>query len=268
MCCDDPRRAELIGQRLARLGAPIVGLCEVWDDALARALAHRLRVSHPYLFRPKVRRHPLRFTGSGLLLLSRYPLHHTLFAPYRRLVSADRFSRKGIVQAAVDLPNGSTSLVFLTHTQAERAPSAVRARRDNLSQLRRRMEQALARMPDAAPLLLGDLNVQAEDRLGRVSREFSDEIAPFLGTSAGLTDLYRAVHPDTLDSPGHTWDGRRNRLAHVFHPRDSHRHRLDFVFGGRGLSPVSAEVLTDFVDPQTGMDLSDHYPLRATVKVG
>jgi len=59
-------------------------------------------------------------------------------------------------------------------------------------------------------------------------------------TDAGLTDVYRMIHPDIRTHPGHTW-------SPVF--KSAWQDRIDYVyFKGTKISPVNAEVIETYKD--------------------
>ena len=125
---------------------------------------------------------------------------------------------------------------------------------------------------DGRPILLaGDFNepshldwsddaVRAGEQPLRVRFPTSSRLV-----SAGMQDLFRAVHPDPVKNPGHTWPARpltKEYLAdlslgqikeQIATPTD----RIDFIYG-KGFTPLSADVV---VTP------SDHNAVIAEVEV-
>ncbi len=114
-----PARIARIGPAIAALHPDVVLLQEVWRaedgerlraDLAAAGLTHALHVDEGFL-------------GSGLLLVSRYPLESTRFTPFEatgkphKPFHGDWYARKGVVVARVTTPAGVVLLAD-THLHA------------------------------------------------------------------------------------------------------------------------------------------------------
>ena len=77
----DDQRTDAIARSILGRRPEIVALCEVWADARATRVTRALERDYPYHFRPESR--PGFVLSSGLLLLSRLPIRHAEFTPYR-----------------------------------------------------------------------------------------------------------------------------------------------------------------------------------------
>lgn len=113
-----PRLARL-GAALAALTPDVVCLQEVWDEADAEALAGHLAeagLSH-------WRRFPSRLWGSGLVVVSRWPIVTEAFTPFtlsgkpHRPGHGDWYAGKGLARVTIDTPLGRV-LVANTHLNA------------------------------------------------------------------------------------------------------------------------------------------------------
>jgi sphingomyelin phosphodiesterase 2 len=132
-------RTEAIAAKIAALDPDLVGLQEAWtaderEQLYARlASTSRLRY-HQY--------YPSGTVGSGLLILSAFPIEEVSFYRYRhsnpwwRIWEGDWWAGKGIALARVRLPNGVLLDFYNTHAQATREnPENVKARTKQMAEL-------------------------------------------------------------------------------------------------------------------------------------
>ncbi len=116
---ETPERMRAIGDRLGALGADLIALEEIWT-ASSRALL--LKAAQTAGF-PHVWHRSRSFGGSGLLLLSRWPIREARFTPFmaaglpQRIHHGDFWGGKGFVCATVETPAGSL-LWVATHLHA------------------------------------------------------------------------------------------------------------------------------------------------------
>lgn len=260
-------RCHAIAELLAARRADVAGLCEVFDPALARCLAR----SMPHAFVP-VARGWRRLMSPGLVLLSAAPLSDARFVPFRRLASYDRGAAKGIARATLPAADDRPELVVhLCHTQASYpGRSHDGARAHNLRQIADEVAACRQRRPEAGVVVMGDLNVVAEDPDGAVTAEYRRLCRAM--ARVGLVDAYRAVHTDPCAAPGHTMDGRNNGLARLFCPLDRSMKRLDYVLVGpplqgtwTGVEATGASVM-NALRPGNIMSLSDHHALEVDLR--
>ena len=259
----DKLRARDICRRLLTCGADIVGLCELWDPILALnypdGVAYSVREVYPYFYYPQTRIVLPKVLGSGLLLLSKWPLSNMSFVGYKKLAGLDALSTKGMACATVQPPQGNAFNVFLTHTQADTYETE---RQDNISQLAQWIQQHQA-SSNAPVFSFGDFNVIGEETNGVPSAEYKATMAKL--SPCGLSDSCRIVYPDAGRHHEYTYDGLTNTLIPIFAPGDKNaQQRLDYLFSGVGFKPTSYATVLDYkfvVDGKT-MDLSDHYPCQ------
>jgi len=246
---------------LLKLTTPdIIGFSEVWANSSKYRFIDALKSQLPYSAWDQ-NTHSLQI-GSGLLLLSRFPLSKVSFIPYANLTGLDRLSQKGFILANVEV--GSQKLLIAhTHTQAGDNSDAINARTSNLNQLLDILSTAVE--SDSIPvIMLGDLNIIGENELGTPTQEY--KILCNLLKGYSMFDSYRRLNPNATSDPGYTYDAVNNKLIDRFAPSDAKnkfRQRLDYMFV-RGVTPVSVTVLKTFTFQTSDgtMDLSDHYPLE------
>jgi endonuclease/exonuclease/phosphatase family metal-dependent hydrolase len=259
---DDATRLDKIAERVLSESPDIVGFSEVWANSSKDSFKTLMSGTYPYSAfdgntNPKE-------VGSGLLLLSRFPIKTSAFTKYTLLAGADFFSQKGFILATIDTGAGDL-MVALTHTQADEGVLEVQARKSNIKQLVAGIAPWTANTTPA--VVLGDLNIIGEDADGMPTNQYrslTNHLTPL-----GLTDAYRVLHPDAIADPGYTYNAVTNKLIAQFAPADAKnkvKQRIDYLFT-RIFSPASAEVVLSYVYPMDGgeMDLSDHYPLQGTM---
>lgn len=258
---DDALRCRKIAQCIAGTNADVVVLCEVWYNRYAESLVAALRQHYPYAVVAPSCGNLLRreLLGSGLLLLSKYPLAEAEFIPYEARAGEDRWARKGFVRASLELTPLNFIGVFATHVQAGYANAPHTAERlSNIRQLAAAVQHFQATQPAGTPVfVLGDFNISDD----------SDEywvLASMLG-ACGLEDAAAMNPRPTI--------GQGNVLQWLFSKRE-HTARVDYVFAPRGcvewalthpkLLPLDLQRLSfrhSYTYGDYSEDLSDHYPL-------
>lgn len=255
---EDRVRIPAIIQSVAARQPDIVALSEVWSNASKQAFISGLREVLPYSHSDNI----VGLLGSGLLLLSRFPLSNPTFELFKGRSVLDRVaSQKGFLLATVEL-DGTRFLVCATHTQAGDGPGDKKSRRSDIEQLRAALA---ARDPSCSmpAVVLGDLNVTGEQLDGAPTEEYAS-LADTM-SQVQMMDAFR--HPDSRSTEGlgFTYDGTQNALVRLFATEDSNaRQRLDYIFT-RKFRPTAVSVLSNFLYQSlqgSRMDLSDHYPLE------
>jgi len=262
---DEIRIGSIITQ-VKSLSLDIVGFSEVWANNSKQQLISGLRDTLPYDAWDQNKKHWQM--GSGLLLLSRYPLSNISFTRYNHLVGFDSASQKGLILATTEI--GSQKLLIAsTHVQADNNSAAVEARKSNILQLQDAISQAVD--VSSPVILLGDLNIIGEDQSGTPTSEY--EFLRNTLQSLQMSDSYRTVNPNATSAPGYTYDAVNNKLIARFAPSDAknkERQRIDYLFV-RGITPTSVTVPNSFTfqpPDRTGTkDLSDHYPLDGNFSI-
>lgn len=157
-----PERMRAIGAKLTELDPDIVGFQEafVYDERqiLLDALKDsRLKYSMYY---------ESGTIGSGLLIVSAYPIRETFFHRYTanndwyRLWEGDWWAGKGMALARIELPGGGYLDLYDTHAQADYGRAANEEVR--LSQMQEASHFVLDTRTGTAPtFLLGDFNCRA-----------------------------------------------------------------------------------------------------------
>jgi len=158
-----PARMKALGEELTELDPDIVGFQEVFVPENRALLLECLKGSrlkyHQY--------YPSRLVGSGLLIMSAYPIREVFFHQYKasnpwyRVWEGDWWAGKGVALARIELPDGSGFLDFYdTHAQAGYGiPDYREVRKFQMGELARFVNAS--HLPTAAGLLVGDMNCGA-----------------------------------------------------------------------------------------------------------
>ncbi len=202
--------------------------------------------------------------GSGLMLLSKYPISNTEFYPHVQRADLERFANKGTARVTVHKPGHLPTNVFLTHIQEGGSSHAMAAREKQLWQIRHLMKSVIG-----ASVVMGDMNVRAEsiyphDGSWSIEREYR-----WMENLLGLTDTFRAMHTDVAAAPGFTYMHENPFEAKMGVSESEHQlnSRIDFILA----DPLFFDVLESripvvpFTDPEKGTELSDHRALWAKV---
>ena len=116
---ETPERMRAIGDQLGALGADLIALEEIWTESSRELL---LKAAQTAGF-PHIWHRSRSFGGSGLLLLSRWPIAEARFTSFvaaglpQRIHHGDFWGGKGFVRATVQTPAGSL-LWVATHLHA------------------------------------------------------------------------------------------------------------------------------------------------------
>lgn len=246
-------RATGIGSAVAEYD--LVGLCEVFDTAYRQSLIDAAQSqSHDafqVLWTPKPAGRG--WTGSGLLLLSRFPIesHHALTYTHASQFAAhgfraDSFAAKGALHARLRLSERPVISIdcFLTHLES-RSDAARSQQLEELAQFIG--EHADQNRP---ALLLGDLNVPGDDQV-----DAKDTSSPY-GKLLSILSQTGTKWIDAWSVAGHGHGGTSEPLD------EKGGRRIDYVFVSAArdqrIRVLDAEVLR-FLDQEVPEgSLSDH----------
>lgn len=272
----DEIRRNALAKKILGCGAEIVFLEEVWSDAYKNYLIGVLKAKFPYHFYSPDN-NPVGL-GSGLLLVSKYEIINPQFQRFTALAGNDAHSQKGLIRAEIRVrnANGACPLyVLFTHTQAQADDKSILARADNLNQIigeltGMRLEAQSSGNLSAPQLVVGDLNVVAEDMQGNPTDEYRNITRDF---PDDFNDLCKVLYPDRRNAPLYTSNPSKNGLIGIFDPKDETPVRLDYAFISNILhTSCKLEVPTDWkyhdAEKSIHMDISDHYPLLFSIPLG
>lgn len=239
---DRHRRMQALALEIASGKYDIVGLQEIWDmEDLERmqrgaelggfAYTHHFKSGH---------------VGSGLVVLSRYPIVELDFHRYRLRGTAetvyygDYIAGKGIGLARIQTPDGLLNF-YITHLiaqyEADDRDQYVAHRAAQMFEAARFINHRTA--ATAPAVMVGDFNVRP-DQLGY----------RIITTLAGMRDVYDALHPGDA---GYTLSND-NLYVHA------KSERIDYMMTRGGVQAESIQIAFQGV-PGTSIPYSDHYGL-------
>ncbi len=243
-------RAPAIAATLAREGADIICLQEVWDDGarnFAAELAGELGYAHAWA--PGARPNGIHM---GNAILSRWPIAgHETIALYGQ-AGADEM--RVALRADIEGP-GVRIPVFCTHLNYLPYHSHIRQR-----QVAGVLEFMQASRPwKYPPILCGDFNAEP----------MSDEIRMITGLAAvpveglALLDAWSYCHPER---PGFTWSRANPHAGQSLEPE----RRIDYIFAGYPRPGGKGQILDCRITgnaPVEGVWPSDHFALVAELRL-
>jgi virginiamycin B lyase len=257
---EDDLRAEKIAERIRNSGADIVALQEVWKYTRQEWFVEQVRDWYPWgWYPPDSSLDPL--ATSGLVLLSKRPLHYCGFAKFSNLNDDDAWAKKGVLAARIYLGGKLAFAIGTSHAGTDMGGES----QPNITELWKNTILA-----DDPALMIGDLNVH------KSKYEIMDRIMRNQGAYDVWTQSQNIGTAETIDLAA-------NRLDQYFSPGSSagdrtegHFDRIDYAYvkpngSASTLKPISMEVLRDwkYKSPLAGgaeMDLSDHYPIRVVLE--
>ena len=182
-----------------------------------------------------------RLVGSGLRILSKFPIDQFAILKYRACKGSDCFSRKGATLVTLALPENKKVNIVGTHLDA----SSRAARLSQLKQL-----QAFSEWyedPTAPTVIAGDLN-------------FSPNTPEYQFTTQNLSGIDAWVEIHGSNDPGYTYDCELNPYAREYSRRTNEkmiRKRLDYLFHRGPIQIQRAEITFN----QKENLFSDHFGL-------
>lgn len=240
----------------------VVSLQEVWSEKAADMLRglekdflHVLRSDHM----------ERTLWGSGMALLSRFPVieYQTLF--YKSCFGADCLIRKGALFARLKMPDGSLLDVYNTHLNSAQKIGnwniGNNIRLSQMHQLRKWIEKRSVK-ENVDYVLLGDFNIPEESKTYTQMLEILNVI-----------DLLRFHHPKRDDYPFFTYDDERNSwIEKSDDPLRVNQVRLDYFFLGNGPSDIQmqngglAMHESIKISDQSERHLSDHFAVAVELQ--
>lgn len=197
-------RSQIIAQDLKRTDYDMIFMQEAFKKSFRDKVRKSLKATHPHTYYLKNRKFPFAVFGSGLFVLSKYPVKLLEYMYFTSCRSADCFAHKGAALMEIILPGGQKIHVANTHMQATAAGGAIRMKQ--LSQIQ--MMFAKYQDPQVPQFLIGDLNIdvnQPEFQLGLalMGMDYARLTGPILHTSGRVNKCFKVGnHQDWVD---HMW---------------------------------------------------------------
>lgn len=241
------------------------------------------------------------FFGSGLLLLSRYPIIYSNVFCYTDRSGSDVFASKGVIYAKIKTGESPNEYIhfFITHMQSH---NYVNSRQKNIKELLSFVSKIIADEIDKTKsinpvIITGDFNVPANSNNREISSEYifltesidsmcAEINSIFPDGSFYLRDLWAIKNPGV---PGYTWIAKNEEeiknspygeLGNTIAIEKQGAERIDYIFYFGGSSSIKTESLNIDLVPQKpeklysfkngrlkSYTLSDHLGLDAEFKI-
>ena len=242
-------RADLMAKKIMTLDHDVIFFQEAFLDAKRDLIIKELSSVYPYVAVPKKGDGFFQFVGSGLFIVSKYPMTVLDQVIFEDCSGSDCFASKSAIMVEISLPNDKKIQMINTHLQGW---DAISVRQKQLLQIKNMMK-VHAKM-DVAQVLGGDLNID-----GKIETEFVNSLT-LMGMSStplvgGLDSSNGFSTSDCFDTPGGISDGEL--LDHLW----------------LKLNGSEVEIHSKQVVPIIGLlgsnicPLSDHYAVEAFIKV-
>jgi endonuclease/exonuclease/phosphatase family metal-dependent hydrolase len=268
-----PARMDHLARRINALDAHVVALQEVFSEKAVQALGGLS--AFPYRAwgeRPDGAGLGL-VQGSGLLILSKFPILESATKRFTRATGTDRFARKGVLHARVELPGGQEVDLFNTHLNAGGAEvDPIRAHQAG------EMADFITRRRGAGrPVVaLGDFNFTPDcPAYGAFSRttglwDAHDRFLNALQSGRLPRHGFRPVALSREQWAGFSFDPDRNPYCKRFSP-STPTCRIDQVWCGSAprarVQVAQTQLVFDQAEP-AGRHLSDHFGVGVDLVLG
>jgi len=281
---DEPRAAAILQRSKGQFD--VLGFTEVWADTMRDRFAKKLAPDYKsyipqvtdvksgspnqfkQLLNEATRAIKQELSGSPAMTLSVKGewVYGPSFDYYLNMEGYDSAAFKG-VSFGVARVNGTLVGLVQTHTQASYTGTEVKDGKARDLQIQQTLFPAITNVQNwltsqgsKGPIvLLGDLNIVAEtDEYKWLSEQLGQ---------MGFQDCWTKNNPG---HPGYTYVPADNPLVTHWDKTQKQPQRLDYIFlapRGSGAQCQEMKVLTDWRIPVSGnsIDLSDHYPVSATI---
>lgn len=219
---------------------------EVFDRPILKQLQQALKARYPYQVAPL--RACGRWTSSGVLIVSQYPIEQVGAVVYPKGVNADAWAAKGCTLVRL-VKHGHSIYIAGTHLQAGRKEDA-RTQRSKQYEAMDALIKTHTSTDNYPIIITGDLNTRASD-----STAYHEMLTTLQANDPTLYD----PRPYTIDQQN-TWNNggpERNQ-------------QLDYILWRRGRNVITS------IEPRILrlqntwrdqiMDLSDHYGIAAQIR--
>lgn len=223
------------------LSPDVIVFQEVFDVQMTKQLKKALASAYPYQVDPL--KHKGRFTSSGILIVSKYPLSKVGEVVYDKGLGADAWAAKGCTLVEVN-KRGRTFAVAGTHLQAGGNSEAQAVRNQQYVAINNLLGSPAAKLP---LLIAGDMNTK------RANCKDFQRMLEVLDVADYPLDDPRPYTSDTTNS----WKsaGKPSQLDYVF-----------LKSGSISMRFLKQEILRPTKDWKSQqMDLADHYAILATI---
>ena len=242
-------RADLMAEKVRDLDHDIIFFQEAFIDTKLELIIKELAPTYPYVAIPKKGQGFFQFAGSGLFIVSKYPIKVLDQVVFEDCSGTDCFASKSAIIVEITLAYDKKIQMINTHLQGW---DNVDVRKKQLLQIKEMMKANA--ILGTAQVLVGDLNID-----GNTKSEYTDSLALMDMTSSPLEGRLGSSNGFStvgcFETPGGISNGEW--IDHVWlNPNGSgtevHSKKIIPIFGQLGTLECP---------------LSDHYALEAFIEV-
>ncbi len=238
------KRALHIADAIIADSIDVVVFQEMFDARGRRMLEKKMRDVFPYMVGPGSNKPKGWRKGSGVMMMSRYPLKPLEKIKYSECKGIDCLAGKGVMAVEVDYPLQRFQ-IFGTHLQAFSVGDVMLSQLNDFGALLRKHQ-----MPDVPQFSAGDFNIRKADTVLYAA-------------------LLRALQSEDGELTGEvqwTSDFATNDMNHY---KDEYRDLIDYIlYKGNGIQPQSIKREVKIYRhrwSKRNQDLSDHFGVMMEV---
>ena len=172
-------RADLMATKLKAINHDVIFFQETFFEKKRSLIIKELSSMYPYVAIPKRGDGILQIQGSGLLIVSKYPMKVLDQVVFKDCSGTDCFAAKSAMIVEITLPSNEKVQMIGTHLQGWNGPEIMNIRKNQLLEIKEMMK-AHAKT-GIAQVLIGDLNID-----GRIKPEYDNSLALMDMTSTPL----------------------------------------------------------------------------------
>lgn len=185
-------RIATIPGKLKETDFDLLFLQEAFMKSFRMNVRKALKKTHPHTYYLRSPSFPIPVFGSGLYVVSRYPVKLLDHIYFKSCTSADCFAAKGAALIEISLPGGEKIQVSNTHMQATSRAGSIRMKQ--LGQIQRMLLKH--HRPDVPQFLIGDLNIDPSEPefmsgLSLLGMDYTRLTGPILWTSGRKNSCYK-----------------------------------------------------------------------------
>lgn len=192
-------RTKVIAEQLKNTDYDLIFMQEAFTNSFRNTVRRAMKATHPYTYYLKLPSFPYPIFGSGLFVVSKFPLKLIDHVYFRNCTSADCLASKGAAMMELTMPDGQKVQMVNTHLQAIESAGAIR-----LKQLGQIHSMTMKRRQRGVPqFLIGDLNIDVKEPqfqmgLALMGMQHAELTGPILWTSGRSNPCYKT-------GSGHEW---------------------------------------------------------------
>lgn len=240
-------RTRLITDVLNKSEYDLIFLQEAFPGYFHSHIFGLTRKKYPYQYYHKRPFFSHTVFGSGVYVMSRFPIKSKKKLYYDACRGADCFAAKGMLLATIELPEGKEIQIGNTHLQAGKNAKSSRIRLKQLEEVKKLL--AKNEKPGVAQIVLGDINIDAKQEDFEKALNILNMVTSPL---QGDIDHTNGFPISCYSKPG---DDEKEWIDHILLSKESGIQILD----------KKVKSFTGLIHEKE-CPLSDHYGVEATLK--